>query len=141
DEVSFAMQMRWICYDTHAPILIPNFLSFTSTFAALRYEVGHFVGHHLSALRWPSLIVGTLTIPATYWLCRGLFDKSSAVVVALVLASFPPHIHYSRIGMNNIAEPLFGTLALAALAHAIKTQQRGYYALAGAALGLTQYFY
>jgi hypothetical protein len=36
--------------------------------------------------------------------------------------TFPPHIHFSRIGMNNIADPLFGVLALASLVHALKMQ-------------------
>jgi 4-amino-4-deoxy-L-arabinose transferase-like glycosyltransferase len=62
-------------------------------------------------------------------------------LAALLLAVFPPHIHFSRLGLNNVADPLFGTLALAFLARGWKGGRRMDYALGGAALGLTQYFY
>jgi hypothetical protein len=45
------------------------------------------------------------------------------------------------LGLNNIADPLFGTLALAFLTRGIRANRRANYALAGAMLGLTQYFY
>ncbi len=64
-----------------------------------------------------------------------------ALLAGLALAVFPPHLHFSRSGMNNIADPLFGTLALVFLLRARRTGRRSDWALAGAALGLTQYFY
>jgi hypothetical protein len=63
------------------------------------------------------------------------------VIAALILLTFPPQVHYSRLALNNIADPLFGTLALGLLMAGVRTQRRVYYVLAGAALGFTQYFY
>src|SRR5262249_24735862 len=62
-------------------------------------------------------------------------------IAVLLLATFPAHLHFSRIGLYNIADPLFGTLALAFLARGWKSKRRSDYVVAGAALGLTQYFY
>ena len=62
-------------------------------------------------------------------------------MAALLLATFPPHVNFSRIGLNNVADPLFGTLALAFLARGLQSRRQMDFAIAGAALGLTQYFY
>jgi hypothetical protein len=45
------------------------------------------------------------------------------------------------LALNNIADPLCGTLALAFLARGLRSGRRIEYALAGATLGMTQYFY
>jgi len=99
------------------------------------------LGRNLEGLRAISVVLGTLGIPALYFLARELFDRKTALLAALLLAVFPPHIQFSRIGLNNIADPLFGTLALAFLIRGLKYHRRVDFALAGAALGLTQYFY
>ncbi len=99
------------------------------------------LGRGLEALRLPSVILGTLGIPAIYLLAKNLFDRPIALLAALLLATFPPHLHFSRIGLNNIADPLVGTLMLAFLGRGLRTGRRLDFALAGAALGLTQYFY
>jgi hypothetical protein len=41
-------------------------------------------------------------------LARYLYDRRTATIAALVLIGYPPHIHYSRLALNNIADPLFG---------------------------------
>ncbi len=99
------------------------------------------LGHDLTGLRILSAVFGTLTVPALYLLARELFDRRTALLAALLLATFPPHIHFSRLGLNNIADPLFGVLALAFLVRALKRGGLRDYALSGVMLGLTQYFY
>jgi 4-amino-4-deoxy-L-arabinose transferase-like glycosyltransferase len=99
------------------------------------------VGPTLSAMRLISVFFGTLTIPALYLLAKELFDRRTALWAALLLATFPPHVHFSRLGMNNIADPFFGTLALGFMLRGIRTHRRRDWVWAGAALGLTQYFY
>ncbi len=99
------------------------------------------IGRGLGGFRAASAVIGALTVPALYVLARALFDRRTALLAALMLLTFPPHYHFSRIGLNNIADPLFGTLALAFLAQGLRTNRRVYFALGGAALGLTQYFY
>jgi 4-amino-4-deoxy-L-arabinose transferase-like glycosyltransferase len=99
------------------------------------------LGRNLEGLRALSVIVGTLGVPALYLLARTLFDVKTALLAALLLATFPPHIQFSRIGLNNIVDPLLGTLALAFLLRGFKFNRRLDFALAGVSLGLTQYFY
>ena len=66
-------------------------------------------GMGLVGFRATSAIVGALTVPGLYFLVRTLFDRKTAVLAALFLATFPPHLQFSRIGINNIADPLIGT--------------------------------
>ena len=98
-------------------------------------------GHNWTGFRFVSAIVGSLTVLAVYGLARALFDKKFALLGALVMATFPPHIHFSRVAMCLIADPLFGTLALMCTAWALRTNRRILWALAGVSLGMTQYFY
>jgi 4-amino-4-deoxy-L-arabinose transferase-like glycosyltransferase len=98
-------------------------------------------GNQLGALRLVSALLGALTIPAVYGLGRALFDRPTGLAAALLLATFPPHLHFSRLGLNNIADPLFGTLALVLLVRGQHNHKRGAFVLGGVCLGLTQYFY
>lgn len=142
DEIHFSHSARTLL--THNRPLIARFdevIAFPWLYSYLESLTIGLFGRNLVGLRLISAIMGTLTIPAVYLLARALFNKPVALAAALLLATFPPHIHLSRLSLNNIADPLFGTLALGWLAWGWKTGHRGYFALAGAALGLTQYFY
>lgn len=100
-----------------------------------------FLGDTLEGMRLASTFTGTFTVLALYVLARSLFDRTTALMAALLLATFPPHLHFSRLALLNIADPLFGTFALAFLARGLVQQRRVDYALGGVFLGLTQYFY
>jgi hypothetical protein len=144
DEIHFSnavMSMR--PPDTTIRLLTPfnTVTAFTWIYPYLQAWGVGLLGRNLEGLRLLSAVVGTLGIPALYLLARELFDRKTALLAALFLAVFPPHIQFSRIGLNNIADPLFGTLALAFLVRGFKYQRRADFAIAGAALGLTQYFY
>jgi hypothetical protein len=115
--------------------------AFTWLYPMLQSAAETYYGPTLTALRVVSAAFGALTVLALWGLARVLFDRKVALAAALLLATFPPHIHFSRIGLNNIADPLFGTLALALLARAYRSGKQSYFALAGIALGMTQYFY
>ncbi|MFN8372554.1 MAG: glycosyltransferase family 39 protein [Anaerolineae bacterium] len=130
-------------FSTNIRIFMP-FSSVTAFTWLYPYFEASFVGvlgPSFTAIRLLSAFVGTLGIAAVYYFGRVLFDRPIALLAALLLATFPPHIQFSRIALNNIADPLFGTLALAFLAHGVKSSKRGYFVLSGVALGLTQYFY
>jgi hypothetical protein len=98
-------------------------------------------GYSLWHFRAVSIIGGVLTVVLTMLLARTLFDRRTALMAGLLLATFPPHLHFSRIGILVVMDPLFGVLALWVLARAFKHNRRADYALAGVGLGLTQYFY
>ncbi|MBL8162922.1 MAG: glycosyltransferase family 39 protein [Anaerolineae bacterium] len=99
------------------------------------------IGRDLAGLRLVSALFGILGVPAVYLLGRALFDRPTALLAALLLATFPPHMQFSRLGLNNIADPAMGTLALASLLGGLRWRNRWCFALGGVALGLTQYFY
>jgi hypothetical protein len=104
-------------------------------------RVAAIFGHTLMGLRLAGVFVGTLTVLALYGLARTLFNRRIALVAALLLATFPPHVHFSRLGLINIADSLFATLAFLFAARGLRSGQQGDFALAGIFLGLTQYFY
>jgi hypothetical protein len=115
--------------------------AFTWTYPYLQWAAAEVVGSNLLALRLISAACGVLTVAAVGRLGRELFGARVGLLAALLLAVFPPHLHFSRLGLNNIADPLFGTLALALLARGLRRGGWADYALAGLCLGLTQYFY
>jgi hypothetical protein len=98
-------------------------------------------GRTLFGLRAASAIIGALTIGGMYVLGRILFDRKTALLAALLLATFPPHIHFSRIGLSEIAMTWFGTLALAFLARGVIHQRQFDFAVGGVMLGMTHYFH
>jgi hypothetical protein len=130
-------------FETNIRIFLPfsDVTAFTWIYPYFEWSFVNTMGPSFTAMRLLSAIVGTAGVAATYYLARILFDRPTALLSMLLLATFPVHIQFSRITLNNIADPLFGVLALAFLSHAMKTWKRRYFVLAGVALGLTQYFY
>ncbi len=114
---------------------------FPWVFAYFQWAGTWVLGNTLEGIRLASAAAGTLTVLAVYWLARAVFDRPTALLAALLLAAFPPHIHFSRLALLNIADPLMGTLGLAFLAQGMVRGRWRDYALAGVFLGLTFYFY
>lgn len=125
------------------PLLLPSWslTGWGQTYGYIQSYAVALFGANFTGLRAVSVLVGTLTIPALYFLGRQLFGRQTALLAALWLATFPPHIHYSRLGVPNTADPLFGVLALGFLARGWQTRSRRDFALAGLMLGFGQYFY
>lgn len=98
-------------------------------------------GQTTEALRIPSAIAGALTIGGTYLAGRALFGKRTGLLAAILLAGFHFHIHFSRIGLNNIWDGLFFVITVGAAWYAWERESRNAYLLAGLGLGLSQYFY
>ncbi len=143
DEFHFTDMILRLWDDPTYPLLAfnPGVAAFTSIFAYLQTLSVSIFGTELTALRMVSAFFGAATIPAVYLLGRELFDRKTALLAALLLATFPPQIHFSRLGINNSVDPLVGLLMLAFLVRGLKYGRRGDYAIAGIMLGLTQYFY
>lgn len=97
-------------------------------------------GHTYMGVRVASAVLGALAVPGLYLLAKTLFDNKTAFVAALLLATFPPHLQFSRIGINEMGGPLFATFAFLFLARGMLHNRRRDYALGGALLGLTHYF-
>jgi 4-amino-4-deoxy-L-arabinose transferase-like glycosyltransferase len=98
-------------------------------------------GDSIGGLRMLSALIGTAAIPALYAFARPWFGRGNALLAAGLLAMFPFDIHYSRIGLNNIGDPLMGLLAFAAFFHGYRTRTFVPFVLAGVLLGLAQHLY
>lgn len=98
-------------------------------------------GHDYGVLRTPSAIAGALTVVSLYWLARPMFGRLTAALAALLLAALGYHIHFSRIGLQNVWDGLFMVLVLGAFWRGWHTGGRAWFIAAGLVLGLAQYFY
>lgn len=98
-------------------------------------------GISVATLRLPWAFVGTATILVFYLLVRRLLGKRLALISAFFLTTYHYHIHYSRLGSNQVADALFMALVLYFLTRGLSTRQPLDFALAGAFLGASIYFY
>ena len=131
-------------------------LSFHDLFENLQYGDRHPPLHHLAlwltvkafgdgelAVRIPSIIAGTLAIPALYLLGRELYDRRTGLVAAAFGAASPMLIWYSQEARMYAFVELFGLLALWTQLRAIRNPSMGnwaLYILATAALLWSHYF-
>jgi 4-amino-4-deoxy-L-arabinose transferase-like glycosyltransferase len=124
----------------------------TAVYTTLHAGTAALFGYDLIGLRALNVILGAAGVLALYGLARELgggtaFGRVSALAAALMLAAFPPHIHFSRIAIPQLADTLFGTLALWFAARGWRTGGAsgaggaGAWGIAGVCLGLTGYFY
>ena len=93
------------------------------------------------ALRLPWVFVGSATIPIVFFLVRRLTTTRLAVITAVLLATYHYHIHFSRLGSNQIADPFFLTLSLLFLYRGLDRHRLSDWALSGMVSGLALYFY
>lgn len=143
DELAFTTAILNLRANPNTEILLPmeGTAAFPFVFAYWQSLGVELLGRNFAGLRVASAIIGTLTIPALYWLAKSLFDQKTALLAAFLLAVFPPHLHFSRIGLTEIASCLFGTLAFAFLARGLIHNRRFDYVAGGILLGLTHYFH
>lgn len=159
DELHFTDAVVRLQEQPDTDILLPfsGIAAFSWVFPVMQRLSVNVFGATLANMRLVSAVCGTLTILAVYGLAKwgvvpalarigrvqaeGWYLRALPVLAALLIATFPPHIHFSRLALNNIADPLFGTLALAFIARGWQSGAQRDFALAGAALALTQLFY
>ena len=98
-------------------------------------------GNSITGLRISSAIAGALAVCATYAVVAVLRDRRTALLGAALMAAYHYHVHWSRLGLNNIWDTLWAPLMLAAFAWGWRQRWSGGAVLAGIAVGLSQYFY
>jgi uncharacterized membrane protein len=98
-------------------------------------------GRTIEALRFPSALAGGLTVGMLYLLGRVFFNHRTGVIAAALLAASHFHVHFSRIGLNNIWDGLFFVMFIGLFWRAWQKEARNLYLWAGLVLGLSQYFY
>ena len=98
-------------------------------------------GDDVVGLRMLSALIGAATVGALYVFARFAYGRATAIVAAALLAVYHFHVHYSRIGLNNVADALPALVAYTALLYGIRRHSWLGFGVAGAALGLSIYFY
>lgn len=143
DEIGFAAHASDILHGQQVPVFAPGHNEFTSLYSWLMAGSMGLFGQNRFAMRLVTLAFGTLSIPAVYLLGRVWFSRGLGLGAAAFLATWPAHIFFSRMALNNLADPLFAMLALTSLDLAFKKRpfQRQYCVMAGVWAGLAQYFY
>jgi 4-amino-4-deoxy-L-arabinose transferase-like glycosyltransferase len=98
-------------------------------------------GGGMTSIRLTSALTGTLAVVAVFLVTRELFDATIAMLAAAFLATLPYHVHFSRLGFQNIVDSLMSSAVLWLVIRAVKTNDARYFYTAGAAAGLTIYSY
>ncbi|NIS78880.1 MAG: hypothetical protein GTO14_01340 [Anaerolineales bacterium] len=99
------------------------------------------LGRGILAIRLPSAIGGALAVLATYWAVRQIFGRIPGILAGLFLSTFHYHLLFSRIALVNIWDGFFMMTMIAGLWIAWKENERYAFLVAGAAIGMGQYFY
>lgn len=104
-------------------------------------SVGLF-GHDAAApVRLVSVVTGVLAVLFLYLFAREAFGKPLALSAGVILAVLPYHIHFSRLGVDNIADSLSSGLMLWLVWRAMRSGVASWYLLAGIVSGLCFYTY
>lgn len=98
-------------------------------------------GNTLFGLRIMWALVGTASIPVTYLLVKELKGTRLALFVTILVATYHYHIHFSRLGSNQISDTLLVGLTLLFLMRGYLRGKLLDWALAGVVAGIAQYFY
>ncbi len=118
-----------------------GWFSFPSLFFVIQAASIGIFGHTNAGLVFPSVLCGALTVIVWYWATQPLLGRLGSLISAGILATNDLHLHFSRIGLNNIWDALFLAAILGLLWRGWDSNQRGYFVLSGLLLGLSQYFY
>ncbi|MFQ5946859.1 MAG: ArnT family glycosyltransferase, partial [Anaerolineae bacterium] len=98
-------------------------------------------GKDLVGLRMLSAVVGALSVPLLYLLVRIGFGRLAGLVSASMLAASHLHIHFSRLGINNIESSMLMILTLLLVVLGATKRSLLLWGLAGLAGGYGLYFY
>ncbi len=99
------------------------------------------LGPSTLSIRLLSPLAGAFTVAATFLLGKRLWGRDVGLIAAVLLTGSHLHLHYSRLGMTNIWDPLLVLLALGLLALAWRESGRFLWLLAGTAVGLNAYVF
>lgn len=141
DEAEMGLQARDVLWGRLTNPFATSWFSHPTMFFFLQSLALRVFGTTVFGLRFLSALIGTLTVLAMYLLVRELHTRWLAAVTAILLAVYPYHIQFSRIGLNNIADPFWAATVFLLTIHGINSRRIGYFVAAGLAMGLSQYFY
>ena len=99
------------------------------------------LGRTVYALRFPSALLGILTIPVTYWMARELFNRRIGLLTAAFMTITLWPLHLSLVSFRAESLPLFLALSMATGVRAYRSDRRLDWLIAGALYGASFYTY
>ncbi|MFT3894882.1 MAG: glycosyltransferase family 39 protein [Anaerolineales bacterium] len=141
DEASMGVNaVRYVQGDWNN-IFITGWFSFPALYYFIQSIGIRMFENPIVALRIPSALAGALTVGSVYLCGKMMFEHRTGLLASLILASLHLHVHFSRLGLNNIWDGLWFTLTIDMVWYGWKYQARWAYLLGGLSLGLCQYFF
>jgi hypothetical protein len=126
----------------HYPLFVHSFVSFKNpAFIYAAIAPVKVLGLSRLSVRLTSVVYGTLTVAALFWLGLELWGAWAGLLAAALLAVTPWHFHFSRIAFELVAYPFFFTLGSAFLVRALREGERRSWIGAGVCFGLCPYAY
>ncbi len=122
-------------------LFISGWFSFPTLHSFIQSQFIVLFGQTTQALRLMSAFAGALTVVLVFFIGRSMFGVVGGLAAAIFLAGMHYHIHFSRIGLNNIWDGVFIVLTLGFLWLGWQQNRRTAFLVAGIGLGLAQYFY
>jgi len=98
-------------------------------------------GINATALRIPSALTAAPTLILLYLFVKRYYGRWTAVLAALLFASYHYAIHFGRIGINNIWDPFFALGAIYFFARGLESRRLGYLLVSAAFTGFSVYFH
>lgn len=141
DELLIVHGVLWIEQHDSLKILLPQANPFTDVLSYVQFWVRQIMGTGLTPLRVTVGMIGLAGIIGIYALMRQMYSVRIALLSAFLVAVMPAHIHFSRIGLNNLTSGMIATWCFCYMLRAIGDANARDFAIAGVLLGLTHYFY
>jgi hypothetical protein len=98
-------------------------------------------GINVTALRLLSALIGVATIPLFYLFTRLFYGRRISLIAATLLSFYHFHIHFSRLGLTNILDPLFALSVFYFFIKGLRSQRTTPFVISGMLLGFSQNFY
>lgn len=141
DEASMGLSSVFFLSGTMDNLFITGWYSFPSMYYFVQSFGIALLGQTTIGLRITAALVGTMTVVTLFLVGRPMFNNRVALAASLLLAFSNFHIHFSRLGLNNIWDGLSWLLTLSTLWWAWNHERKAAYVAVGLFLGLSQYFY
>ena len=139
-----ADNLRWASQIAEDPSYLPVFASSTelpSFFLLPIAFVIKFTGVEITTGRLIAVAFGLAGIVAMFLMVRHMLGSMMGLVAAFLAAVMRWDIIWSRTGMHGITAPFFAALTAWLTYRAVSNGRRTDFALAGAALGLSMWYY
>lgn len=140
DEASFGLEALRALRGEVSPF-VTGWLSHPSLYFYIQAAFIRWLGVTTAALRLSSAIISGGTVLLLYLFAKRFWGRGVGFIAALYFAVYHYAIHFGRLGLNNIWDPLWALGSLYALARGLEERHAGWMVLAGLFTGMAIYFY